>query len=259
MRATVRGQRDAVEIERYNLATMSNPTASDDPQLAALERRIAELESVVVCFSGGVDSAFVLQVAARVLGDRAVGLTAVSASLAPSEKSGAEALAHALGARHVLVDTREIDNPSYAANGADRCYHCKSELYGVARRWAAEHGFRHVANGVNLDDLGDYRPGLQAASEAAIVSPLVDAGMRKEDVRVCHHACRTAPPSRANDSVKSAASKKICAPWAFGRFAFAGTTRSRALKSNPTSSHARSNRHFESASWPPAKRTAFST
>lgn len=154
-----------------------------DPKLAALEARIAELGSVVVCYSGGVDSAFVLLVAHRVLGDRAVGLTAVSPSLAPSEKELAIAVAKEIGARHELVQTNEIDNPNYASNPTNRCYYCKSELYDVAAKWAGEHGFAALANGTNTDDLGDYRPGLDAAREAKVISPLVDVGLNKEDVR----------------------------------------------------------------------------
>lgn len=154
-----------------------------DPQLLRLEARIRELGSVVVCYSGGVDSAFVLLVAHRVLGEKAVGVTAVSPSLAPSEKDLAIRVAKEIGARHELVETHEIDNPSYAANPANRCYYCKTELYDVAEKWAKEHGFAAILNGTNTDDQGDYRPGLEAAREARVVSPLVDVGMNKADVR----------------------------------------------------------------------------
>ncbi len=154
-----------------------------DPQLLALENRLRELGSVVVCYSGGVDSAFVLLVAHRVLGERAVGLTAVSPSLAPSEKEGAVRIAKQIGARHVLVETHEIDDPNYAKNESSRCFYCKSELYDVAEKWAAEHGFSAMANGTNVDDLGDHRPGLEAAKNAKVTSPLVDVGMTKADVR----------------------------------------------------------------------------
>ncbi|MBI2392174.1 MAG: ATP-dependent sacrificial sulfur transferase LarE [Deltaproteobacteria bacterium] len=154
-----------------------------DPQLKRLEDRLRELGSVVVCYSGGVDSAFVLLVAHRVLGDRAVGLTAVSPSLAPAEKALAIRVAKEIGARHELVDTHEIDDPNYAKNPVDRCYYCKSELYDVAEKWAREQGFQAIANGTNTDDLGDYRPGLEAAREAKVVSPLVEVGMSKADVR----------------------------------------------------------------------------
>jgi uncharacterized protein len=156
-----------------------------DPQLAALEARIAELGSVIVCYSGGVDSAFVLLVAHRVLGPHAIGLTAVSPSLAPAEKEIAERVAKQIGARHELVETHEIEDPNYAANPENRCFYCKTELYKVARGWGDANGFAGAAivNGTNVDDLGDYRPGLDAARDARIASPLVDVGMRKDDVR----------------------------------------------------------------------------
>jgi len=159
------------------------PPGVPPTKLAALEARIKGLGSLVVCYSGGVDSAFVLLVAHRVLGARAVGLTAVSPSLAPSEKELAIRVAKEIGARHELVDTHEIDDPNYASNPQNRCYYCKSELYDVAEKWAHDNGFAAIANGTNTDDLGDYRPGLQAAKEAKVVSPLVDVGMNKDDVR----------------------------------------------------------------------------
>jgi len=162
---------------------MLDEHAANDPQLTRLEERLRELGSVVVCYSGGVDSAFVLLVAHRVLGARAVGVTAVSPSLAPSEKDLAIRVAKEIGARHELVDTHEIDDPNYAKNPENRCYYCKSELYDVAEKWAKDHGFAAIVNGTNTDDLGDYRPGLEAAKEAKVVSPLVDVGMSKVDVR----------------------------------------------------------------------------
>lgn len=139
--------------------------------------------SVLVCYSGGVDSAFVLAVAHDVLGPRAVGMTAVSPSLAPFEKEAAVSVAKQIGARHELVESHEIDDPSYQANGADRCFHCKSELYRIAAVKKVEWGLAHVVNGTNLDDLGDYRPGLEAAKNADVESVLVACGFHKADVR----------------------------------------------------------------------------
>ncbi len=156
-----------------------------DPQLEALRALFAEMPSVLVCFSGGVDSAFVLKVAHDVLGERCLGMTALSPALPLSERDEAGALARELGARHVLVDSHEIDDPSYVANATDRCYHCKSELYTVAQREADARGIAVVVNGTNLDDLGDYRPGLDAAREAGVRSPLVEARFTKADVRRC--------------------------------------------------------------------------
>ncbi|MBI5513781.1 MAG: ATP-dependent sacrificial sulfur transferase LarE [Deltaproteobacteria bacterium] len=156
-----------------------------DPQLERLRGAIRALGSAVVCFSGGVDSAFVLAVAKEVLGDRCLGLTTVSPSLPESERQGAEALARALGARHRTVDSREVEDPRYAANPVNRCYYCKSELYTIAARVALEEGMACVCNGTNVDDLGDHRPGLDAAREAEVRSPLVECGFTKADVRRC--------------------------------------------------------------------------
>jgi uncharacterized protein len=154
-----------------------------DEKLSRLRARLRELGSVLVCYSGGVDSAFVLAMAHAELGPRAVGMTAVSPSLAPAEKEEAVAVAQQIGADHRLVESREIDDPSYAANNPDRCFHCKSELYRIAVAKQAEWGLAAIANGTNLDDLGDYRPGLEAAKQAGVVSPLIDAGFTKADVR----------------------------------------------------------------------------
>ena len=152
-------------------------------KLVALRGRLRELGSVLVCYSGGVDSAFVLAVAHETLGERAVGMTAVSPSLAPGECEDAEGIAAAIGADHRLVSTTEIDDPAYVANNADRCFHCKSELYRVAAAKQQEWALAHVLNGTNVDDLGDYRPGLEAAREAGVLSPLVELGFTKADVR----------------------------------------------------------------------------
>ena len=154
-----------------------------DDKLSRLRARIRELGSVLVCYSGGVDSAFVLAVAHAELGAGAVGMTAVSPSLAPGERDDAEAVAREIGADHRLVETSEIDDPLYTANASDRCFHCKSELYRVAASSRAAWGLAAILNGTNLDDLGDYRPGLEAARQAGVVSPLVEAGFTKADVR----------------------------------------------------------------------------
>ncbi len=154
-------------------------------KLAELRRLIGSLRSVLVCYSGGIDSAFVLAVAHEVLGPRAVGMTAVSPSLAPFEREEAIAVARQIGARHELVESREIDDPSYVANHTDRCFHCKSELYRLSAEKQKEWGIAVVVNGTNLDDLGDYRPGLEAAKQAGVRSPLVELGFTKKDVRAC--------------------------------------------------------------------------
>jgi len=156
-----------------------------DPHLARLRDLLREMGSVLVCYSGGIDSAFVLAVAHDVLGARAIGMTAVSPSLAPFEREAAISVAKQIGAHHELVESFEIDNPKYVANETDRCFHCKSELYRISEAKQREWGLAFAVNGTNLDDLGDYRPGLEAAKRASVRSPLVEAEFRKDDVRRC--------------------------------------------------------------------------
>jgi pyridinium-3,5-biscarboxylic acid mononucleotide sulfurtransferase len=154
-----------------------------DEKLARLAKSLREMGSVLVCYSGGVDSAFVLAMATRELGARAVGLTAVSPSLPPGELDEARALAQRIGADHRVVESHEMDDPNYVANPADRCFYCKSELYRIALDRCSAWGLGTVVNGTNCDDLGDYRPGLTAAARAGVASPLVACGFTKSDVR----------------------------------------------------------------------------
>jgi uncharacterized protein len=158
-------------------------SSSIEPKMNALAEALSRAGSVLVCFSGGLDSGFLLAVARSVLGDRAVALTAVGPALAPAERQDAQAFAHSVGARHVLVDAGEIEVAQYVANGPDRCFHCKAALYATAGAQARQLGLAQVVNGTNVDDLRDYRPGLDAAREAGVGSPLVDAGLRKSEVR----------------------------------------------------------------------------
>ncbi len=154
-------------------------------RLAALDRGLRELGSVLVAFSGGADSAFLLAAAVRSLGaDRVVAATAVSASLAAAELPPARAYAAGLGVRHVVPGTDELSRPGYVANGADRCFHCKATLVDTLRPLAAELGLAHVATGTNADDVvAGFRPGIRAAAERGAVTPLCDAGLTKADVR----------------------------------------------------------------------------
>ena len=152
------------------------------PDLDALRHRLQELAPVVVAFSGGADSAFLAWVATDTLGGRAHAVTAVSPSLAADEEADCRALAEEWGLRWTAVRTGELDDPAYAANDGQRCYWCKAELMDAFRPLADAEGAT-VVLGVNLDDLGDHRPGQRAAAERGAAFPLVDAGFTKADVR----------------------------------------------------------------------------
>lgn len=151
--------------------------------LERLEATLTRTASLVVAFSGGVDSSVVAAVAAQIHGSRALAVTAVSPALATGELDAAAATAEAIGIAHETVTTDELSKSGYRANGPDRCYHCKTTLYEQLALIASARGFAAVASGTNVDDLGDWRPGLIAASEHAVVHPLVDAGIDKHGVR----------------------------------------------------------------------------
>jgi pyridinium-3,5-biscarboxylic acid mononucleotide sulfurtransferase len=159
-----------------------------DPSLLALRRAVEPLGSAVVAFSGGIDSALVLAVAAERTNAPTVALTAVSPSLSQRELEGAQAFARSLGVRHLLIETRELDDPDYARNPTNRCYFCKRELYARCFEIAAGLGFEQVLDGFNADDAHDHRPGRQAALEREVRSPLVEAGLDKAAVRAAARA-----------------------------------------------------------------------
>lgn len=148
-----------------------------------LVETIRTYESVAVAFSGGVDSAVVAKAAAMALADRAVAVTALSPSLASGELEEAQSVAALIGIRHVVIRTDEFQNDQYLANPSNRCFFCKTELYTQLVSKLDELGVRVIANGANLDDTGDHRPGMQAAREHAVRSPLIEAGLNKSDVR----------------------------------------------------------------------------
>lgn len=154
-----------------------------DSRLQALRDHIRSMGSLLVCFSGGIDSALILAVAAAELKERAVGLTAVSPSLPEEERVEAARIAKLINANLEFVHSNEIDRPLYVQNGEDRCFHCKTELYEIAERKRLELGLNYIANGTNRDDLGDYRPGLDAAKNARVRSPLLELDFSKADVR----------------------------------------------------------------------------
>ena len=159
-----------------------------DPSLAREKKKkllslLKQNESLLVAFSGGVDSAFLLAVACKALGDRAVAATGNSAIHPPRELKEAEAFARALGVEHIVIPTGEMRLPAFAANPADRCYHCKKHVLEGLYALAKQKGLQQVAHGANVDDLMDYRPGFKAAEEAGVLSPLVDAQLTKEEIR----------------------------------------------------------------------------
>lgn len=154
--------------------------------LAKQEQLFASLRAmsrVIVAYSGGTDSAYLAWAAKQALGDEAIAITADSPSIPDSHKRDAADFAARFGIRHEFVPTGEFDNPDYAKNGPDRCFHCKDELFSVLSRVGAERGIGHIVYGVNLDDLGDYRPGQKAAKQHGATSPLVDAGLMKAEIR----------------------------------------------------------------------------
>lgn len=149
-----------------------------------LQQRLRALESVVVAFSGGVDSAFALKAAVMALGrERVLAVTGRSPSVPAAELEAAAALAAEIGAAHEFLDTHEFDDANYVANPVNRCYFCKTELYTQLAQLAQQRGFAAVINGVNADDLGDYRPGLQAAAEHDVFAPLAECGITKAELR----------------------------------------------------------------------------
>jgi len=138
---------------------------------------------VIVAYSGGADSAYLAWAATQALGDDAIAVTADSASIPESHKRDAEAFARQFGIRHEYVTTNEFENPDYAKNGPDRCFHCKDELFAVLEEFGRARGIAHIVYGVNQDDLGDYRPGQRAAKLHAVEAPLVAAGLTKAEIR----------------------------------------------------------------------------
>lgn len=174
----------------------TQPTESETPavgpeteaRLRTLEARLGQLNSLMVAYSGGVDSAFLAGTAHRVLGERMLAVLADSPSLARRDMEQAIAFAHSLGMPLRVIQTDELDKPEYQRNDAQRCFHCKSELFAGMEALGKELGFTQIAYGMNADDTRDYRPGQRAATEHEVLAPLAEAGMTKADVRLLSRA-----------------------------------------------------------------------
>jgi uncharacterized protein len=152
-------------------------------KLERMKALFAEMDRALIAYSGGIDSTLVAKVARDVLGDLALAITAVSPSLLPEDLEDACIQAEEMGIQHELVETHELENPDYASNPVNRCYFCKSELHDTLKPLALERGYPYVVDGVNADDLKDYRPGIQAAKERGARSPLAEVGITKAEVR----------------------------------------------------------------------------
>ncbi len=169
------------------LVTLGPPPAVKPEQLEDKKNKLhailRDLGEVIVAYSGGIDSAYLAWEAHQILGERAVAITADSASIPESHKRDAEQFAREQGFRHEYIETFEFDNPDYVKNDKDRCFHCKDELFARLEQVGAERGVTNIVYGVNMDDLGDYRPGQRAASIHQVKAPLVEAGLYKADIR----------------------------------------------------------------------------
>ena len=158
---------------------VSQALAKQEVLFASLRR----LDSLLVAFSGGADSAYLAWSAHQVLADRALAITALSASFSRHDRRQAENFIASTGVRHQFIETREFENPLYVANNADRCYHCKDELFGQMDSLARSRHFAAIAYGINADDTRDFRPGHRAAHEHHVLAPLLDAGLHKSEIR----------------------------------------------------------------------------
>lgn len=169
------------------LVSLGAPTQLDPAALKSKEEKLLDalrgMERVIVAYSGGADSAYLAWAAHRALGDRALAVTADSASIPESHKRDAEQFARDTGFQHEYINTYEFDNPDYVKNAPDRCFHCKDELFTRLEELGRERGIAEIVYGVNTDDLGDYRPGQKAARLHAAKAPLVDAGLSKAEIR----------------------------------------------------------------------------
>jgi uncharacterized protein len=161
-----------------------NSGASPEQKELSLLARLSEAGSLIVALSGGADSAYLAWAAQHALGERALSVTALSPSFSAHDRAAVDQFVRAFQIRHEFVDTHEMENPAYRANAADRCFYCKDELFSVLDALAQERGFSATAYGVNADDTLDFRPGHRAAKEHRVLAPLLDAGLRKSEIRL---------------------------------------------------------------------------
>src|ERR1700719_2954238 len=170
--------------ELIHIRNAEGAALSAEEKQHLLLARLAEIPSLIVALSGGADSAYLAWAAHEALGARALSVTALSPSYSAHDRSIVEEFVSKLGVRHEFIETHEMENPAYRANAADRCYFCKDELFSALDDLAQARGFAAVAYGVNADDKLDFRPGHRAATEHQVLAPLLDAGLRKEEIRL---------------------------------------------------------------------------
>ena len=164
------------------MATLAEPFVISQKEQRLFDV-LRELDRVIVAYSGGADSAYLAWAAQQALGNRSIAITADSASIPASHKRDAEDFVHRFGIAHEYIETREFENPAYIKNDANRCFHCKDELFTRLEEVAKQRGIKNIVYGVNQDDLGDYRPGQNAAQQHRVKAPLVDAGLTKAEIR----------------------------------------------------------------------------
>ncbi len=158
-----------------------------EQKMNQLRHILKDLGSVCIAFSGGVDSTFLTKVSREILGDKVLAVTAVSPAYPKREVDEAKALAVEINVRHLIIESGELEIPEFYENRADRCYYCKSELFNRLTDLAHQYGIKHIIDGSNYDDIHDYRPGMRAAKNKGVRSPLLEAGLTKKEIRVLSH------------------------------------------------------------------------